>query len=173
MMRTGVMIAVLLLGAAPAAAQAATVSPAAEASAEAEIAGVLRDVYAVISGPKGQARDWARMRTMFTPDARLTAIGPKGPSGGTLDDYIARSGPLLIESGFTEDELARRVEIYGNLAHAWSSYEGTGNDGKLKVRGINSIQLVRRDGRWLVQSILWQPETPAFPLPADMRRSAR
>ena len=41
-----------------------------------------------------------------------------GPVGGTVEDYIAKSGELLTKSGFTERELARRVEIYGDLAHA-------------------------------------------------------
>ena len=141
----------------------------------ADLAGIDRaitDVYAVISGPAGQARDFARMRTLFTPDARLSAITPNGLSGGTVDDYIKRSGATLVASGFTESELDRRVEIYGNLAHAWSSYRGTftGADGSPEeVRGINSFQLVRQgDGRWLVQSILWQAETPQAPLPEDM-----
>ena len=157
-----------LVVAAPAAAQ--TAQPAAAAlSRQAEVRAIglaIDAVYAVISGPPGQKRDWARMRTLFTPEARLTAIGAKGPVGGTVEDYIAKSGPLLTKSGFTERELARRVEIYGNLAHAWSSYEGTGD--KIRVRGINSFQLVKRDGRWLVQSILWQAENAATPLPADM-----
>jgi hypothetical protein len=135
------------------------------------IGAALSDVYAVISGPAGQPRDWARMRTLFTPGARLTAIGSKGLNSASVDEYIARSGPVLIEHGFTERELARRVEVYGNLAHAWSSYEGIGDGGKMKVRGINSFQLVRQsDGRWLVQSILWQQENKNFPLPADMVR---
>jgi hypothetical protein len=138
------------------------------AADEAAIGAALDGVYSVISGPAGQARDWTRMRTLFTSDARLTAIGAKGIQGGTVDDYIAKSGPSLIRIGFTERELARRVEIFGDLAHAWSSYEGTGDGGKLKVRGINSIQLVRQNDRWLVQSIFWQHEGPARPLPADM-----
>ncbi len=140
------------------------VSPADEAA----IGAALADVYGVISGPAGQPRDWARMRTLFTPDARLSAITSKGVSGGTVEDYIAKSGPWLVKAGFTERELARRVEVYGDLAHAWSSYEGSGDGGKLKVRGINSFQLVRTNGRWLVQSIFWQAEDAARPLPADM-----
>jgi hypothetical protein len=126
-------------------------------------------VYAVISGPAGQKRDWARMKTLFTPGARLHAIGPRGLSGGSVDDYIARSGPLLEKVGFTEKELARRIEVYGALAQVWSSYHGTSSDGSVNVRGINSFQLVRQsDGRWLVHSILWQAEQPGLPLPADM-----
>ena len=132
----------------------------------------LNAVYAAISGPVGQDRDWDAMRALFTPDARLTAITPRGLMGGTVEDYIGRSGPVLVQSGFTERQLDRRLEVYGDLAHAWSSYEGhfTGTDGKpASVRGINSFQLVRQaDGRWLVQSIFWQAETPDNPLPDDL-----
>ncbi|GMM92070.1 hypothetical protein [Qipengyuania sp. MTN3-11] len=128
-------------------------------------------VYAVISGPVGQQRDFARMRSLFMPDARLSSMTASGIRGGTLEDYIARSGPGLVSSGFTERELDRRVEIYGDIAHAWSSYEGSftqGDGTRGTVRGINSFQLARQDGRWLVQSIFWQAESPEFPLPQDM-----
>jgi hypothetical protein len=72
----------------------------------------------------------------------------------------------LEKVGFTEKELTRRIEIYGNVAQVWSSYAGTSTDGSVNVRGINSFQLARQpDGRWLVHSILWQAE----PLPAPPR----
>ena len=167
-MMRGAVMALAVLAAAPASAQPAPSAAGAASRQDEEraIGAALDAVYAVISGPPGQARDWARMRTLFTPEARLTAIGSKGAVGGTVEDYIARNGPMLTSTGFTERELKRRVEIYGNLAHAWSSYEGTGT--KIRVRGINSFQLVKSNGRWLVQSILWQAENAATPLPADM-----
>ncbi len=144
---------------------ASTVNPAEVAAIDRTIS----EVYAIISGPPGQKRDFARMRTMFAPDALLRFIGHNGIRGGTLDDYIAKSGPTLEKDGFTERELGRRVEVYGNLAQVWSSYDGRTATGSFQTRGINSFQLVRINGRWLVASILWQQETPAFPLPADMR----
>ena len=165
---TSLLLVAHLAGAPTMAFAAQPTTTTASAADEAAIGAALKDVYGVISGPAGQARDWAKMRTLFTPDARLTAIGAKGLQGGTVGDYIAKSGPSLTRIGFTERELARRVEIYGDLAHAWSSYEGTGDGGKLKVRGINSFQLVRQNGRWLVQSIFWQAESPMRLLPADM-----
>jgi hypothetical protein len=161
-----------LLGAAQPA--PATTPPPVRAMTAAEVEGLnigiaIDGVYAVISGPAGQKRDWAKMKTLFTPDARLYAIGSRGLSGGSLDDYISRSGPQLGKVGFTEKELARRIEIYGALAQVWSSYAGTSSDGSVNVRGINSFQLVRQsDGRWLVHSILWQAERPGLSLPADM-----
>lgn len=136
---------------------------------EAKIIAAIADVYAVISGPAGQKRDFARMKTLFTPDARLYAVGQRGLQGGSLDNYIEKSGPFLEKVGFTEKELTRRIEIYGNVAQVWSSYAGTSTDGSVNVRGINSFQLARQpDGRWLVHSILWQAENPALPLPRDM-----
>ena len=128
------------------------------------------DVYAVISGPAGKARDWERMKSLFTSDARLYAISTRrGMSGGTVADYITNNGENLVKVGFTEKELARRIEIYGNLAQVWSSYHGTSSDGSVNVRGINSFQLARQpDGRWLVHSILWQQENPTIKLPQDM-----
>jgi hypothetical protein len=153
--------------AAPASAPAQTATT--RAADEAAIARAVEDVYAVISGPAGQARDFARMKTLFTADARLYAVGSRGLQGGSLDDYISRSGPFLAKVGFTEKELVRRIEVYGGVAQAWSSYHGTSTDGTVNFRGINSFQFVRQpDGRWLVHSILWQAETPSLPLPRDM-----
>ena len=145
----------------------------APAAAAADLAGIdqaIRGTYAVISGPPGQKRDFDRMRALFAPGALLRVITPKGIRGGSLDDYIAKSGPILEKEGFTETELGRRTQVYGNLATVWSSYDGRTASGSFHERGINSFQLVRVDGKWLVASILWQEETPAFPLPVDMKK---
>jgi hypothetical protein len=95
---------------------------------------------------------------------------PKGPAGlriGSVEDYISRSGPVLEERGFVEREIGRTVEQYGDIAHVFSAYEGrfSAPNSPPPVRGINSIQLVRHDGRWWVVSIMWEAETPATPIP--------
>ncbi|MCW3798252.1 nuclear transport factor 2 family protein [Sphingomonas sp. BN140010] len=157
------MSAVLLAAAALAAAPAATRSDVAE------IDQLIRGVYAVISGPAGQKRDFDRMRAMFAPGATLKAIGPKGLRGGSLEDYISRNAEVLEKDGFTERELGkRRLEVWGGLATVWSAYEGRTANGSFHERGINSFQLVKIEGRWRVASILWQEETPQQPLPSSM-----
>lgn len=141
------------------------------ASSKADLAGInraIRSVYAVISGPPGQKRDFDRMRALFSPGATMKAVGPKGVRGGSVEDYIKRNTEVLEREGFMERELGRRVEIWGGLATAWSAYDGRTADGKFHERGINSFQLVKVDGQWLVASILWQEETPEFPLPKDL-----
>ena len=138
-----------------------------------DLAGIdsaIRGVYEVISGPPGQKRDLDRMRSLFAPGATLKAIGPKGLRGGSLEDYISRNKDVLEKEGFTERELGRRVEVWGGLATAWSAYDGRTASGSFHERGINSFQLVKINGKWLVASILWQEETPDNPLPKDLVR---
>lgn len=142
----------------------------------ADLAGIdqaIRGVYDVISGPPGQKRDFDRMRSLFAPGATLKAIGPKGLHGGSLEDYITRNQAILEKEGFTERELGRRVEVWGGLATAWSSYDGRTATGSFRERGINSFQLVKIDGKWLVASILWQEETPDNPLPANLIKGSK
>ena len=170
-MRFLALAAFLAAGATTATMAAPTAAP--SAAATADLAGIdqaIRGTYAVISGPPGQTRDFDRMRALFAPGALLRVITPKGIRGGSLEDYIAKSGPILEKEGFTETELGRRTEVYGNLATVWSSYDGRTASGSFHERGINSFQLVKVDGSWLVASILWQEETPAFPLPANMEK---
>jgi hypothetical protein len=153
------------------AAFALSIPAAASAASKADLSGIdqtIHAVYDVISGPPGQKRDFDRMRSLFAPGATLKAIGPKGLRGGTLEDYISRNAAILEKEGFTERELGRRVEIWGGLATAWSAYDGRTANGSFHERGINSFQLVKVDGKWLVASILWQEATPENPLPADL-----
>jgi hypothetical protein len=86
----------------------------------------------------------------------------------SIEDYVQRSGPLLERDGFFEQEIARQVVQFGDLAHVWSTYEGRRrlDDAVPFLRGINSIQLVFEQGRWWVLQIAWQQEADAGPIPA-------
>jgi hypothetical protein len=139
----------------------------------ASIDAIMRAVYDVISGPAGHRRNWDRMRSLFTANARLMPKGGRGLASGSVEDYITASGPVLERDGFIEREIARRVEQYGDIAHVFSTYEARQSEsGPVFMRGINSFQLVRHAGRWWVVSIMWQAETPQTPIPAEYLTSA-
>ena len=61
------------------------------------------------------------------------------------------------------------LDVFGDFAHAWSTYESRRkqDDEKPFMRGINSIQLVRIQGRWWVANIMWEQEHDAGPIPAQ------
>lgn len=162
-------------GSASSAAPAApTTPPAARPEDVASLDAILDALYAVISGSAGQPRDWDRMRSLFLPGARLIPTRPT-PSGGaaarvmTLEEWIAGAERYFETTGFHEREIGRRVEQYGNIAHAFSAYESLHAPGDPAfARGVNSIQLMKDGGRWWVVTIFWDAEREGNPVPADL-----
>jgi hypothetical protein len=133
---------------------------------------IIAAVYDVISGPAGEKRNWARMRTLFVPDARMIATGKRqdgtfGRRSMSVEDYIKSSGPFLEKDGFFEKEIGRKSEQYGNIVHLFSTYEAkrTTADEKPFMRGINSFQLWNDGKRWWVVTIFWQSENNDQPIP--------
>jgi hypothetical protein len=142
---------------------------------------IMKAVYDVISGDAGQKRDWERMRTLFHRDARLIPSG-KNPQTGVFgaralspDDYIKRNEPFFAKEGFYEREVARRTDIYGNIAQVFSTYESfhSMSDKKPFMRGINSFQLLNDGKRWWIMTIFWQAETPENPIPKTYLKSKK
>jgi hypothetical protein len=134
---------------------------------------IVAALYDVISGPIGKERDWERMRSLFASDAAMSVVGTSRTGTGyrralTVEDYIKASGPFLKEKGFYEKEIARKVEVFGGIAHVFSTYESRWkpDDAKPFERGINSIQLWSDGKRWWVQTVMWQGESEKSPLPA-------
>lgn len=126
---------------------------------------VVDELYAMISGPAGP-RDWARQRAIFHRDARQvrTWVDSDGRPAMKMmapDDYAADTTPFFAANDFYEVEIARRIDVFGNIAHVWSAYEARRwpDDKKPERRGINSIQLVRgADGLWSVLAMVWDNE---------------
>jgi hypothetical protein len=134
---------------------------------------IIKAVYDVISGDAGVERDWDRFRSLFHKDARLIPTG-KNPQTGVVgaaalspEQYVERTGPVFAKQGFHEKETARRTEQYGNILHAFSTYEArrTLADKEPFMRGINSFQLMDDGKRWWIVTIFWLAETPDNPLP--------
>jgi hypothetical protein len=60
-------------------------------------------------------------------------------------------------TSFYEREIARSADRFGNVLHVASAYETkispTAQD--FIERGVNSLQLIREDGRWRIISLCW------------------
>jgi len=142
---------------------------------------IMKAVYSSISGDAGQKRDWDRLRSLFYKGARLIPTG-KNPKTGvaganvfTVDEYIAQAEPYFMKEGFYETEKARRVDMYGHIAHVLSTYESRHSlsDKKPFMRGINSFQLLNDGKRWWVMTIYWKHETPETPIPKKYLKSVK
>ena len=134
--------------------------------------GTVDALYEVISGPAGEDRDPDAMRNLFHESAKMVSVG--GAQDGkvrynviTVEQYIERGFPSLKASGFFEQEVKNVTEIYGNVAHVFTTYESRRkkDDEKPFMRGINSVQLMNDGERWWIMSIVWQNEVPGITIP--------
>ncbi len=138
---------------------------------------IIEALYDVISGEKGEARDWERFRYLFHASGTLRSVG-KTKEGKvdtramTTEDYIKRAEPFLVGNGFFEREIGRRTEQYRHITHVFSTYDSrnSASDKKPFARGINSIQLLYDEDRWWIISIFWNGETKEKPLPQKYLR---
>jgi hypothetical protein len=132
---------------------------------EEQIGAVIDEMYAMISGPAGP-RDWSRQPNCFLPDARQvrTWVDEKGMPqrlNMSLDEYARDTHPFFDANDFFEIETGRRIDVFGNIAHAWSQYEArrSPEDAVPERRGINSIQLFRDpDLGWRIIHMIWDNE---------------
>lgn len=146
--------------------------PAADAQT---IESTLVTLYALISGPAGKPRDWERFRALFIPGARLIptnraihdGTGGHPPDVMDVETFIRGTTSVLESMGFEERQISMRVERFGCVAHAWSTYESRhAADEAPFARGINSIQLYHDGARWWVVTVFWDSERADNPIPA-------
>lgn len=129
------------------------------------IGAVIDEMYAMISGPAGP-RDWSRQRNAFLSEARqirtwLDEDGRPAKKVMGLAEYAENTTPFFKANNFYEIETARRIDVFGNMAHVWSNYEARTSleDEQPERRGINSIQLFRDpDQGWRIISMIWDNE---------------
>ena len=133
--------------------------------------GTVNALYDVISGPVGEKRDVDAFRALFHETAKMVSVS------GSVDGKV-RYNVIEIEGyvknltnleriGFTESEVKNTTEIYGNVAHVFTTYVGkyTANGEEHTSRGINSVQLMFDGEKWLIMNIVWQNEVPGIEIP--------
>lgn len=153
--------------------------PRAKPSDVESVSALMAALYDVISGPAGKPRDWHRFRSLFLPDGRMAVIRHAAPAADgkpahpddvvflSPQDYVDRDAPFFKTNGFFERGIANRVEEFGNLVSVWSTSESrhTADDAQPFVRGINSLQIVKAQGRYWIASIIWDDERSGVTLP--------
>lgn len=140
----------------------------------ASVQSVICGLYQSISGRAGAPRDWPRLRSLLFPGARLvrTFTDDAGRPQALImdiDAYVGNTRQFFRENDFFEVQVACKVDRFGNIAQAFSTYEARrfpDETAPLK-RGINSIQLFFDGRRWWILSILWDNEREGLRVPPE------
>ncbi len=130
---------------------------------------VVKDAYAFISFEKGTTLDYEALRAIFTADATLYNFRGDSLAFSNIDDFIA-GFKVSIDGGkmiaFNEVELGGKTEYFGKIGHrisAYASYFDGANE--IGEKGVNSFQVLKVNGKWLINSIIWDVEKNGQSIP--------
>ena len=122
----------------------------------------------------GGEPDWARFGELVRDDAIfLQAERGSNPTkhmdmeGFRQDWRDFLDNTPVVERGFTETVVRHQTAVFGNVAHSFVVFHPRigESDDRLPVLGVDSIQLVKAQGRWWIASITTQFETPELKAP--------
>lgn len=142
-------------------------------TAEDQIQALITELYAIISGPAGHQPDWKRQTALFMPYAHMirTSVNEHGDPRATViraTDYPENFEKIMAGRAFFEVEVQNIIEVFGNIAHAFSTYEAWRDEDRTEFikRGINSIQFYNDGATWRIVNMIWDDERPGLQMAA-------
>ncbi|MGH7461378.1 MAG: hypothetical protein ACREMA_10160, partial [Longimicrobiales bacterium] len=125
------------------------------------IDGIMTELYASVTRAPGKPFEWDRLRAIMLPGAvmlpqtRQTQGQSRMMSVDSFIAWIDNGWRTVIgterDQGFFERQTNLVVDQYGDIAQVFTTYEkGPYQPRQIQGRGINSVQLVKRNGRWWI-----------------------
>jgi hypothetical protein len=144
------------------------------ADVRAQLKTLTDEFFRAVSFATGQRPAYTRIRGLFIDDGRLIRNSSEIPEISSVDEFIA-SRQSAVDSGaltsFEEVETAETTEVFGNIAHRFSTYEKRGTmDGEaIEGAGIIATQFIRTPSGWKMSSMAWDDERPGLAIPDRYR----
>lgn len=140
---------------------------------------VVAELYKLVTFEAGSMPDWEKVKGLFIEEAVIVyRLGPNTSrifNRQSFIDYFIKDieRANLKESGFTETILQNHMQIIKDIAHCYTLYEVSipgRNDNKPVNRGIDSFHLIKKNGRWLIASIINEGFRMNEPIPAFLNK---
>jgi hypothetical protein len=154
-------------------------TPAAPESRPSDTAEALvRSLYAEISFEAGAALpDWKKVRGMFLEEAVIVLRTSRSASTVFSVDGFVGDFVKFIEraeakkTGFTERILNLKSTEFRDIAQVWVVYEAhIPGSPRPPQRGLDSFNLVRREGGWQIASVVNEIPDRDNPIPEELRK---
>ena len=134
--------------------------------------GLIEEIYGLVTFPAGTTPDWDAVRNLFIPEALVVLRTSREGStvfsvDGFVQDFVTFIDQAKVEqTGFTERILDMQTFEWGDIAHVLVLFDSDiPNDGREARAGVDSFQLIKRDGRWWIASITNERPSADRPLP--------
>jgi ketosteroid isomerase-like protein len=133
--------------------------------------------FSAVSFREGDKPDYQQLYELFIESGQLIRMSSAVPEISSVSQFI-EPRQRMVGAGeltcFQEVETAEITELFGNVAHRFSTYEKSGiNQGTVvKGRGTISMQYILTDAGWKISSMAWDDERPGLFLPDRYRATA-
>ncbi len=129
-----------------------------------------KELYGCISFAEGEIPEAEKLRELLIKEARMINTDPEIPVNFGVEEFIESFNEARTVGGlkeFDEKEIAHTTEIFGRIAHRFSTYEARFDidSPDPAAVGINSIQFVKTDEGWKVSGMCWFNRKENFPIP--------
>jgi hypothetical protein len=137
------------------------------------IEGTINETYKIITGERGEKRNWEAFRQLFTPDAQISVLIHDTLGNGiiktyTLEEFVRIGMKYYENDGFIEYPLKTIINEYNGIANVFQSYYA--KELELEEQGVNSLQLIFDGDRWWITSILWTSNLNGVELPNELKK---
>ncbi len=138
--------------------------------------GIVRELYSLVTFDKGTTPDWDRVRSLFLAEAVVVLRTSRENStvfsvDGFIADFVRFIEQANVEqTGFRESIVRTSSMVFRDLAHVLVLYEASipGSE-RPPQQGVDSFQLIQKDGRWWIVSITNDLPSRDHPLPEALR----
>jgi hypothetical protein len=138
--------------------------------------GVVQELYRMVCVPVGGDTDWEQVRKLFIPEAVIILrVSKEASSTFTvqtwIDDFKAfNTKAKSSERGFEERIVRMSPMVFRDIAHVLVLYEARMLDWtKPPGPGVDSVELIRKDGRWWIAAITNDLPNEEHPIPAALK----
>lgn len=135
----------------------------------------VRALYERVTWKGGETADWAKVREVFRPEAVFALRLDRGELrmldlDGFIDEFVKFAELDAVKKhGFQEKILKLKATQYGDIANVYVLYEASlPGHPMTPQQGIDICNLVKRDGKWSILSIVNEAIAKDTPLPAPL-----
>lgn len=134
-----------------------------------ELSALMDAFFDAVSFDSGPPR-YERLHELFIADGKLIKNTTEVPEISSVGEFIAPRRELVASgklASFRELETAEITEVFGQVAHRFSTYSKAGVlDGEpFEGRGMISTQFIKTPDGWRIASMAWDDERPGLELP--------
>ena len=128
------------------------------------------ELYKAICFEVGTYPPLDRLKELFIPTANMIRNEEVSPEIMTVDAFINSYSDRISDGtikSFFEDEISHITEIFGTIAHRFSTYEtkfDLTNPAPFST-GINSIQFIKIGVDWKISGMVWNNQTSEYKIP--------